>query len=108
MPKMMNRYEFEAYKIKQIDAIQFTKGMRKGRIDISTTNSNRIVKGVDNEEGRVIVDIIQQAMEKLDEQSSAPTVVVDAQDPIKVLKMKFVNGEITQEEYETKKAILED
>lgn len=108
MPKMMDRYEFEAYKIQQIDTVQFTKGMRKGRVDISTTNSNRIVKGVDNEEGKAIVDLIQQAMEKLDEQSRAPTVVVDAQDPIKALKMRFVNGEITQEEYEAKKAILED
>lgn len=108
MPKMMNRYEFEAYKLKQIDSVQFTKGMRKGRVDISTTNSNRVVKGVDNDEGRIIVELIQQAMERLDEQSSTPTVVVDAQDPIKALKMKFVNGEITQEEYEAKKAILED
>ena len=40
MPKMMNRYEFEAYKIKQIDSVQFTKGMRKGRIDIGTANDN--------------------------------------------------------------------
>ena len=108
MPKMMNRYEFEAYKIKQIDSVQFTKGMRKGRVDISTMNSNRVVKDVNNGEGKIIVERIQQAMERLDEQSSTPTVVVDAQDPIKALKMKFVNGEITQEEYETKKAILED
>lgn len=108
MPKMMNRYEFEAYKLKQIDSVQFTKGMRKGRVDISTSNSNRVVKGVNNDEGRIIVERIQQAMEALDEQSSTPTVVVDAQDPIKALKMKFVNGEITQEEYEAKKAILED
>lgn len=109
MPKMMNRYEFEAFAIKQIDSVQFTKGMRKGRIDVTILNGNRVIKGIDNEEGRTIVDIVQEAVENVAAQGSAPTVITQQaqQSPIDALKMKFVNGEITKEEYEEKKAILE-
>lgn len=108
MPKMMNRYEFDAFAIKQVDSVQFTKGMRKGRVDISIVNNNRVIKGIDNEEGKIIVELIQQALEEIETKSSAPTVVTTtAQSPIDALKMKFVNGEITKEEYEEKKAILE-
>lgn len=109
MPKMMNRYEFEAFAIKQIDSIQFTKGMRKGRIDVTILNGNRVIKGIDNEEGRTIVDIVQEAVDSVAAQGSTPTVITQQaqQSPIDALKMKFVNGEITKEEYEEKKAILE-
>ena len=107
MPKMMGRYETETFAIQQVDSIAFTKGMRKGRIDISITNNNRVMKGIDNEEGKTIVDIIQQAVDNATVQNSTPTVINTAQNPIDALKMKFVNGEITKEEYEEKKAILD-
>ena len=107
MPKMLNRYEFEAYELKQIDSIRFTKGLRKGRIDITTTNNNRVIKGINNEEGITVVDMIQRAIDKINTQRNAPTVVAAAQSPIDVLKMKFINGEITKEEYEEKRKILD-
>ena len=75
---------------------------------LAPRTTTRIIKGVDNDEGKAIVELIHEAVEKLDEQSSTPSVIVNnQQDPITALKMKFVNGEITQEEYEMKKAILE-
>ena len=104
---MLNRYEFKAYELKQIDSIRFTKGLRKGRIDITTTDNSRVIKGINNEEGMTIVDMIQRAIDKINMQRNAPTVAAAAQSPIDVLKMKFINGEITKEEYEEKKKILD-
>jgi len=106
MPKMMNRYEFEAYPIKQVDSVQFTKGMRKGRIDISIVNNNRVIKAIQNDEGKIIVDRIQEAVQKAGKAEGA-TIVTSHQDPVDALKMKFVNGEITKEEFEEKRKILE-
>ena len=105
MPKIMNRYEFEAYAIEQVDSATFTKGMRKGRIDISIVNNNRMIKHIDNGEGRIMVDMIQSAVQESKKQGSAAA--SGAQSPMDALKMKLVDGEITEEEYERKRKILE-
>ena len=107
MPKMMNRYEFEAYTIDQVDSITFTKGMRKGRIDISIVNNNNVIKHIDNDEGKTIVEMIQNAIQESKKQQGSTVITQEKQSPLDALKMKFVNGEITAEEYEKMKKVLE-
>ena len=107
MPKMMDRYEFEAYDIEQVDSVTFTKGMRRGRIDITIVNSNRVIKHINNDEGHTMVDYIQNAIHEIKKKQQSPTTVVTEQSPLDALKMKFVNGEITTEEYEKMKSVLE-
>ena len=112
MPKMMGRYEFEAYEIDQVDSIIFTKGMRKGRINVSIVNNDRVIKGIDNTEGKTIVEHIQTAIQENKRQrqdggASASQNGSNTQSPMDILKTKFVNGEITEEEFERKKKLLE-
>ena len=107
MPKIMDRYEFEAYDIDQVDSVTFTKGLIHGRIDITIVNSNRVIKKIDNEEGRTMVDYIQNSIQDTKKKQQTPTTVAEQQSPLETLKMRFVNGEITKEEFEDMKKVLE-
>ena len=50
---------------------------------------------------------IEKKIREARDRRNAPQQAAAPQSPIDMLKAKFVNGEITAEEYETKKKILE-
>ncbi len=67
-----------------------------------------IITGLPKNTAKTMYDIIRKHIDESKFAKNAPAQPVADNDPIKALKMKFVNGEITQEEYESKKKILEE
>ena len=110
MPKMLDRYEFESFDHERMDSVEFTKGMRKSRLEITTLNDHKILKDVNTEEGKKMTDELQKIIVANKDAKSNPTTVntVQQQSPMDLLKTKFINGEITDEEYQQKHKILED
>ena len=52
---------------------------------------------------------VNEAIKKMKEDTSSEVIKpTSSDDPLKILKIKFVNGEISEEEYLRKKKILED
>ena len=108
MPKRMGRYEYDSYNLDEINNIEFTKGRGKGRVMVTTPNDHKVIKDVDNDEAKEFANIIQKII--FDKKSAAdappPAAAAPAQSPVDVLKMKLVNGEITEEEYESKMKLI--
>ena len=113
MPKWLNRYEFESYDLDQISSIQFTKGLVSGRIQITAFNDYKIVKWVDNTEGKQITTMIQKSINALKYKESENSDSEKNNKPIeddamKVLKLRYVKGEITKEEYRDMRKMIRD
>jgi hypothetical protein len=111
MPKILNRYEFESYTLDQISSVQFTKGLVKGRIQITAFNDYKTIKWVDNEEGKTITTMIQKAVHDLkfekDETHHIKSEKSDEDDALKALKLRYAKGEISNKKYEEMKKNLE-
>ncbi len=109
MPKILNRYEFESYTLDQISSVQFTKGLVQGRIQITAFNDYKTIKWVNNDEGKTITTMIQDAMHSLKFKKDEPeqkSKKSDGDDFLKVLKLRYAKGEITKKEFEKMKKVL--
>jgi len=109
MPKMLNRYEFESYTLDQISSVQFTKGLINSRIQITAFNDHKTIKWVNNEDGKTMTTMIQEAVHKLKfkkEEHEKKVKKSDEDDVLKVLKLRYAKGEITKKEFEKLKKDL--
>lgn len=107
MPKLLGRYEVDSYYLDRIEAVEFTKGRFKGRVQVTITNDDKVVKGMDNGEGKKLAEYLQKVILDHRPAAGAPAGAQEAQDPINALKMRLASGEITQEEYENLRRVLE-
>jgi len=107
MPKVLNRYEFESYDLDQISSIQFTKGMIQGRIQITAFNDHKIIKWVDNKDGKIITEMIQEAVHTIKYKDNKKLESNSLENPLDILKIRFAKGEISKEEFEDMKSALE-
>jgi len=105
MPKILGRYEVETAPLDQISSIQFTKGLLEGRIHITVFNDEKVIKWIDNEDGEIITKIIERECQRTKE----PGRIAESkeEDPLKILKLRYAKGEITKEEYEEMKKVIE-
>ena len=109
MPKVFNRYEFESYDLDQISSIQFTKGMMKGRIQITAFNDHKTIKWINNMEGKKITEMIQKAVHalKFADKNTENNNLLSDKNPLDILKLRFAKGEISKEEFDEMKSTLE-
>ena len=105
IPKLLGRYEFDSYYLDRIDAVEFTKGAFRGRIQVTTANDDGVVKGMDSGEGKRLAKHLQKVILDNQRRSKASPTAQEAQ-PLDVLKVGLVNGEITQEEYEKLRKVV--
>ena len=76
---------------------------------VANQSGSGLITGLPKDTAKKMYDIIRKHIDEAKLKKNAPPPpAADNLDPIKALKMKFVNGEITQEEYEAKKKILEE
>jgi len=105
MPKILGRYEFEYVPIDQISSIHFNKGLISGRIHITVVNDEKVIKRVNNYAGLKMVELIEKQIDQI--KSANKSNSSGNADPLQALKMRLVNGEITIEQYEELRRILE-
>ncbi|MCD6088357.1 PH domain-containing protein [Candidatus Bathyarchaeota archaeon] len=105
MPKILGRWEVETAPLDQISSIQFTKGLIEGRIHLTVFNDEKVIKWIDNEDGAIMTKIIEKECIKMKEMKKVTR--LKEEDPVKILKIRFAKGEISKEEYEEMKKILE-
>lgn len=122
--------DVEDYTYDNITGIKLVKGMLHSSIELTMPGSselskpNRIlgfhmgsslvggevagaIEGLPREKAEKIVEIVRKKIREYKEQRNTPTTIQQQQSPLDLLKTKFVNGEITEEEFEKKKKILE-
>ena len=87
------------------EAIKLIPGAGLFGVDDTTGRIN----GIPKDKAEKMFNIIRARINDAKEKKSQPSTVVQQQQqlPLDLLKTKFVNGEITSEEYEAKKKILE-
>lgn len=108
MPKILNRYEFESYTIDQISSVQFTKGLHRGRIQVTAFNDYKIIKWISNEDGKRITEMIHNAVETIKGRALNKDTreVSKEENPLAVLKMRYARGEITKKKFDEMKKVL--
>jgi hypothetical protein len=108
MPKILGRWEVESASLDQISSVHFNKGLTAGRIHIIVYNTEKVIKWINNEEGEKMVRLIEKESESNRGDYKTNNLKVEsAVDPLQTLKMRFVKGEITKEEYNEMKRTLE-
>jgi hypothetical protein len=108
MPKLLGRWEVESASLDQVSAVHFNKGLTAGRIHVIVYNSEKVIKWISNDEGEKMVKLIEKEQEKNRGDYKTTNLKVEPkEDPLQSLKMRFVKGEITQEQYQEMKKILE-
>jgi len=108
MPKILGRWEIETASLDQISSVNYTKGLIQGRLHITVFNDEKVIKWVNNKDGKAMADIIDKLVDLVKEKEKfIYTQTSSSADPLKVLKLRFVQGEISEEEYLNKKKLIE-
>lgn len=106
MPKILNRYEFESYILDQISSVQFTKGLIQGRMQITAFNDYKIIKHIDNEEGKKMTEMLQNTIHDLKFKKTDAKNDSSDDDILKTLKLRYARGEINRSQFEKLKKDL--
>lgn len=92
----------------QISNYSMFKGkLLRAGIKILSAHATMQIDDLNKEDTKRMREYIDENMAKVKAEKSQGHVVQQAQDPMDQLKAKFVNGEITAEEYAAKKKVLE-
>ena len=100
-----------------IDSVQWDDisnySMFKGKllragIKVFSAHGTMQIDDLNKDDTKRIREFIDENMKKVKDAKSQGHVIQQAQSPLDQLKTKFVNGEITQEEYEARKKVLEE
>jgi len=96
------RQNIEIYNYEQIVDVKLEKGMFSSRIGINVPGSiyDGIIEALPKDEAEDLLKIIYERINKKKTSSSDD-------DPLIILKKRFAKGEITKEEYEDMKSVLE-
>jgi len=96
------RQNIEIYNYEQIVDVKLEKGMFSSRIGINVPGSiyDGIIEALPKDEAEDLLKIIYERINKKKTSSSDD-------DPLIILKKRFAKGEITKEEYENMKSVLE-
>jgi len=96
------RQNIEIYNYEQIIDVKLEKGMFSSRIGINVPGSiyDGIIEALPKDEAEQLLKIIY---EKIKQKKTTST----DDDPLTILKKRFAKGEITKEEYEDMKSVLE-
>jgi len=115
----------EDYPYDQITTVKLEKGLFSASIQFAIpglTESSKshkwsgvmwgrsdegVIDAIPKSKAEKLFTIIRNGVQDARKAKSQPTVVQQAQSPLDMLKTKFVNGEITAEEFEEKRKILE-
>lgn len=101
MPKLLGRWEVESAPLEQISSVQYSKGLFSSRIHLTVFNDEKVIKWVNNEDAKVIIDIIEEELHRTKKQN------IVAVNPLSELKLRLVRGEVSKEEYLELKRILD-
>ena len=96
------RQNIEIYNYEQIIDVKLEKGMFSSRIGINVPGSiyDGIIEALPKDEAEDLLKIIYSRMKE--KKNSSPD-----DDPLTILKKRFAKGEISKEEYEEMKSVLE-
>lgn len=96
------RQNIEIYNYEQIVDVKLEKGMFSSRIGINVPGSiyDGIIEALPKDEAEDLLKIIYSRMKQ--KKNSSPD-----DDPLTILKKRFAKGEISKEEYEEMKLVLE-
>ena len=96
------RQNIEIYNYEQIVDVKLEKGMFSSRIGINVPGSlyDGIIEALPKNEAEELLKIIYERMKQKKTSTSDD-------DPLTILKKRFAKGEITKEEYEDMKSVLE-
>jgi len=96
------RQNIEIYNYEQIVDVKLEKGMFSSRIGINVPGSiyDGIIEALPKNEAEDLLKIIFKRMKQKNTSTSDD-------DPLIILKKRFAKGEITKEEYEDMKSVLE-
>jgi len=96
------RQNIETYPYEQIVDLKLEKGMFSSSIDINVPGSlyNGYIDAIPKGEAEELLKVIYERMKKEKNTSSDD-------DPLTILKKRYAKGEITKEEYEEMKSVLE-
>lgn len=115
----------EDYSYDQITSVKLEKGLLSASIQFTIPGMTEmsksdkwsglpwgrsdegVIDAIPKGKAEKLFKIIRDGVDNAKKQKNQPSVVQQQQNPLDALKMKFVNGEITKEEFEEKKAILE-
>ncbi len=97
------RQNVELYPYEKIIDVKLEKGMLSSAIDINVPGSiyDGYIESIPKDEAEDLVKLIYEKMEE--KRGSSP----DDDDPLTSLKKRFAKGEISKEEYEEMKSVLE-
>ncbi len=102
-PALGLRHNVESYPYEQIVDVKLKKGIFSSAIDINVPDSiyDGYIEAIPKDEAEDLVKLIYEKMEE--KRGSSP----DDDDPLTILKKRFAKGEISKEEYEEMKSVLE-
>jgi len=97
------RHNIESYSYDKIVDVKLEKGMLSSAIVVNVPGSvfDGIIDAIPKDEAEELLKIIYEKMEK--EKKPAPS----DDDPLTILKKRFAKGEISKEEFEDMKSVLE-
>jgi len=97
------RHNIESYSYEQIVDVKLEKGMFSSSIAINVPGSiyDGYIDAIPKDEAEDLLKIIYERIKEKKTSSS------DDDDPLIILKKRFAKGEITKEEYENMKSVLE-
>ena len=97
------RHNIESYSYEQIVDVKLEKGMFSSAIAINVPGSiyDGYIEAIPKDEAEDLLKII---FERIKEKKTSSS---DDDDPLIMLKKRFAKGEITKEEYENMKSVLE-
>ena len=101
MPKIFGRWEAETAPLEQISSVHYNKGMFSSRLHITVFNDEKVIKWIRNKDAEKIVEIINNEL-KITKKASI------SNDPLHELKLRLAKGEISKEEYQELKKIIEE
>jgi len=96
------RHNIESYSYEQIIDVKLEKGMFSSAIEINVPGSiyDGYIEAIPKDEAEDLLKIIYERIKGKKTSSSDD-------DPLTILKKRFAKGEITKEEYEEMKSVLE-
>ncbi len=102
-PALGLREDVESYPYEQIVDVKLEKGIFSSAIDINVPGSiyDGYIEAIPKDEAEDLVKLIYEKMKE--KRGSSP----DDDDPLTILKKRFAKGEISKEEYEEMKSVLE-
>jgi len=96
------RHNIESYPYEKIVDVKLEKGMLSSAIDINVPGSlyDGYIEAIPKDDAEELLNFIYERMKG--KENSSPD-----EDPLKILKVRFAKGEISKEEYEEMKSVLE-